>query len=124
MSKPVENVVESTGTSVEDGSVQTVLLICVEPVGSPKHWEEENDEGFVGDGLVEAFEFGYPGWVFHEDYFGTIWSDNVIGVAEKESDTCTDEHEDDECDISAIVNSTVGFDIDILTEWDLKIMLV
>jgi hypothetical protein len=120
LSTPVQDVVESTSADVEDGAVDGVLLVWVEPVRRPEHGEEENDQRLVSEGFPETNEFRFPARVFHEDDFGAVRSDNVGGIAQAHGNKCTKEHENNECDIGAITDVARSCVVDVLTKWNLS----
>ena len=95
-------------------------MIGCEPIGRPKHGEEEKNEGFESNGFPKSDELGLPAGVLHQDNASPIRSDDITGVAKAQSNTSTQEHEDDEPDVGTIGDSAVGLDIDILAERDLK----
>lgn len=116
----VEKVVQGLGAGVEVSTVDTVLLVGCEPIGGPEHGEQENDHGFVSNGLPKTNELGLPTWVFHQNDLGSIGADNIIGVAEKQGEACPEEHKNDEGNVSAVPNCFVFFDMDVLPDGDLS----
>lgn len=73
----VEKTVQSSSTHVESGSVDSVLLISVEPVGAPEHWEEKDDKWFISQCLPKAHDLGLPSGVLHQHNLGVVWTNNV-----------------------------------------------
>lgn len=115
---PVERVVKGTSTGVEVGAVHRVELVSVEPVRGEEHREEEDDIGVGADGVVEANELGFPGWVLHENDLGTILTYNLTGIDEEETKSGADNHEDDETDVCSVIHWTLLLDVDVLAEWN------
>ncbi len=120
LGKVVQKTIEGLSAGVEVRSVDSVKLVGVKPVRGPEHGEEKDDEGLESDGLVEPNDLGLPTRVLHQDNAGAIWSDNIGGIAEEQSQNCASEHENNERNIGAIANSFVGLDIDVLTKRDLE----
>jgi hypothetical protein len=58
LGQPVEEVVKGAGANVEIVGVHVVELIGVEPIGSPKQGEEEDDVVIGPQGVKETLQFG------------------------------------------------------------------
>lgn len=119
----VEKGVESLSSSSEIGTVDGVEVVGVEPIRGPEHGEEEDDEGFESDRLVESDELGLPGWVLHQNDSGTVFSDDITSVAEEKGENGTASHEDNEGNICTISDSAVGFNMDVLAKRNLIVLL-
>jgi hypothetical protein len=57
--------------------------------------------------------------MLHQDDAAAVGSDDVSSIAEAKSKEGTDDHQDDEADISTVGNSGVGLDVDIFAEGNL-----
>jgi hypothetical protein len=115
----VEKVVQGLGAGIKMGTVDAVLLVGSEPVGAPEHGEQENDRGLVSQGLPKTDELGLPAGMLHQNNLGSIGADDILGVAEKKGDACSEEHEDNEGNVGTIANVLICRDMDILSERDL-----
>lgn len=120
LSQVVEDRVKGLGAGIESSTVDRVLLIGVKLARRPEHGEEEQDERVELHGLVEPDEFRLPTRVLLQDDAGSVWSDNIVGVAEEESEDSSSEHEHDEGDVGSIGDSAVSRDLDILADRDLR----
>jgi hypothetical protein len=94
-------------------------LVRVEPVGRPEHREKKDDIRFVLKRVPEPVQLGFPSWVFHNDNPGSIAADDLLRVAEHESQASAKEHQDDESDVCSVGDSGSDFDVDIRAESDL-----
>lgn len=117
--KPVQEVVEGLGASVEVSAVDTVHLVGVEPVGRPEHGEEQDNPRFGANGLPQAEDLSLPARVLHQDHARAVRADNLVGVAEEEGEDCAESHEHNESNVSAVVDGLVLGHMDILAEGDL-----
>lgn len=63
----IEKGVEGLGTSSEVRTVDSILLIRVEPVGRKEHGEEHDHKGLVSDSLPHTPDLASNRWILHED---------------------------------------------------------
>jgi hypothetical protein len=88
-------------------------LVCIEPVGSPEHWEKKDDIGFVLERVVEPVQLGFPRWIFHHNDAGAVAANDLVRVTNEESQASAKEHQDDERDVRSIGDRGGDFDVDI-----------
>jgi hypothetical protein len=119
LGKPVQETVQGLGAGVEVGTVDTVLLVGVEPVGGPEHGEEQDDVGLGLDGLPQTVDLGPPAGALHQNDAGAILTDDLVGIANEQGQAGTEEHEHNEGDVGAVTDGAVGLDVDVLSEGDL-----
>lgn len=93
-------------------------MVGVKDVGGEEHGEEEDDPGRAVESLPEALDLGAPRGVLHDDDLCVVFTDDLVGVADHESEDGTDSHEGDEGGISTIRHGTC-FLVDVLGEGDL-----
>jgi hypothetical protein len=120
LSRIVEKAVQSSGANIETSAIDTVLLVGVEPIGAPEHWEQKDDKWLESQCLPKTIDLGLPSGVLHQDDLGVVWSDDVLSIAKEQSKASTHEHEYDEADVSTICDSASLCLVDILTEWNLR----
>ena len=113
--------VEGFCASVEAETIDIVLLVGIEPVGRPEHWEKENDKWLEFQGLPKSSNLGLPTGVLHQDNAASVGSDDIFGIAKAEGETGAAEHEDDEGNVSTISDRAVCPDIDVLAKWNLEL---
>ncbi len=80
MSQPVKGVVKCASTRVELREVDVLELVCVEPVGSEKHWKEEYNVRVTPKCFPKAENLRLPRRVLHEDDSRPITTYDVLGV--------------------------------------------
>lgn len=100
-------------------TVNSILLVDVEPVGGPEHGKEEDDPGFVPDRFVKAVDLREPSWVLLQDDAGTIFTNDILGIGNRASTHSTKSHKDDKGNVSSICDCAIGVDVDVLTEGNL-----
>jgi hypothetical protein len=115
----VQAAVQGLGTCAEASSIYRVLLVDVEPVGSPEHRDQKDDPWLEFGGLKQSHDLGCPAGMLHENDLGSILSDDLLRVDESERKDGTAEHENNEGDVGAVGDSRVSRDVDVLAEWDL-----
>ncbi len=99
------------------------MLVSVEPVGAPEHREEKDNERLISDGLPKPHDLGLPARVLHQHYLGVVWPNNVVGIAKKKGENSADEHQNDETDVSTISDSACGLLVDVLAQWNLRLLV-
>jgi hypothetical protein len=96
------------------------LLVGIEPVGRPEHWEEKNDKWLESDSLPKSNKLRLPARVLHQNDASSVRSDNIAGITKTEGEAGTAEHEDNEGNVGTISDCAVRFDMDVLSKWDLE----
>lgn len=122
LSEPVQEGIQGASAGVEVGDVDCVSLVCVEPVGRPEHGEQKDDIRFVLEGVPESPQLSFPGWVFHDDNAGSVAADDLVRVAQQESQASAEEHQDDESDVCSVGDSGGDFDVEVGAKRDLGIV--
>ena len=102
LGEPVEQAIQSTGADAEVEAIDGILLVDVEPVGNEEHGEEQDDEGLESQRFPETLELRHESGVLHDDDAGAVLADDVLGIAQEESQSGAEEHQDDKADVGAI----------------------
>lgn len=119
LGRPIQHVVERSCTGVEHGSVHTIELISIEPVGGEEHREQEDNERLRNDRLPQTQELRLPCRVFDKDDTRAVVANDVLRVSQRPRKPCTNGGENNEADVSPIGHCAVGSNMDVLTKWDL-----
>jgi len=115
----VEKIVQGLGAGIKVGTVDAILLVGSEPVGGPEHREQENNERLVSQSLPKADELRLPAGMLHQNNLGSIRTDDILGVAQKKGNACSEKHKDNEGNVGTIANVLVLPDMDILSKRNL-----
>lgn len=102
---PVENRIEGSSTNVEPGGIDILEMVGIEPVGGEEEWEEEDDVPVGLECFEHADELGLPRWIFHKNDTRPVFALDVMGIAEKGGEDESSCHEDDEGNVSSVVDS-------------------
>jgi hypothetical protein len=73
----------------------------------------------VSDGFPKTNELRLPTGVLHQNDLGSIRTNDILGVAKKKGEACSEEHENNEGNVSAVSDCAVGCDVDILSKGNL-----
>ena len=97
-------VVQSAGPHVKPRIVDVTELVCIKPIRSEEHREEENDVWVRTESLPKTEDLGLPSWVLHHDYPTAIAAYDMFGINECPGEACAEERENHETDICTIRN--------------------
>lgn len=120
LGKIVQETVEGLGSGAETGTVDRVLLVDIKPIGGEKHGEQKDNEGLKTKRFPKTQKLTLPAGVLLQNDTATILSNNVASVAKHQSQDSTTEHEDNETNISAIGDSFIACNVDVLAKRNLE----
>ena len=104
LTEPIEQVVQSTSSDVEDSAVHSVLLVGVEDVRAEKHGEEQEDPRLFGEGIPETLKFSSPRWILHKDNLRVVLADDFVTIDEETRDHKANKHENDKRSVGTVIN--------------------
>lgn len=122
LGQPVEHAVHGLGTGREKGSIDTILLIGVEPVGREEHGEQCNDIWFIAESSPESTKFALPARILLDNDTAAIVANNVFGIAQAAGEQDTGEHHRHEPDICAVIDIFIGVRLHVLYERNLRFL--
>jgi hypothetical protein len=116
----VNHAVESSRSRVEVSTVDFGEVVRVEPVGRQEHGKQGQDVRVGEKRLPETHDFRGPSRVLHDDDFGAVATNDILGVDEGPCKPSTDEREDQESDVGTVADSCGFCGVDALAERNLQ----
>lgn len=79
----VEDAVKSLRAGAEVSAIDRVVLVRIEPVGGPKHGEEEHDRWLHTYRGPQTHHLRLPARILFQNHLGSVASDDVLPVTDK-----------------------------------------